>query len=219
MKIISWNIGNFIWAKYFKQSGHYAFDKDDLPDILNLIKPENADVIFLQEVRHSHDADLILKSLPEFSYSTIVRDADTEHNSLFLSKYPILEIHHTNSNDYIIEDITFFPIHFNAFSPQTRFDQAKLLIPDLPSTKGVILGDTNFWIVLNYFLSKHDKITYNSIVKDHIDLLKDYGHTNRAFLALDKFFVTKDLKFSDIKLTKHKISYIDHYMISANVIV
>lgn len=216
MKIISWNIGNFIYAKCFPGRKHYCFHVPDMRKVSQMIKKENADIVFLQEIMNE-DIDFVIQNFTEFRYNMKIRSDDRLSKSIFLSKYEIQEIHHTNSNDYIINDITFFPIHLNAFSPKKRYEQAKLLVKDLPSKKGVILGDTNFWIFKSNFISDRDKKSYNKILENHIDILKKLGHTCRIFLSLDKIFITKDLKHFDEKIVRHKISQIDHFMIVSNI--
>ena len=217
MKIISWNIGNFIWLKHLPGRSHYAFQSENVGEVSLLIKKENADVIFLQEIMDGKDVDLITESFSEFPHFLKIKTGDRISVSLFLSKYEIREIHHTNSNDYTINGLSFFPIHLNAFSPRKRFEQANKLILDLPKEKGVILGDTNFWILNKFFFSSRDKTSYSKIVADHTDILKKLGATCRFFLSLDKMFVTKDLDCKNTKIIKHKIGHIDHYMISSEV--
>ena len=217
MKIVSWNIGNFIWLKHLPGRSHYAFQTENINNVSNIIKKEDADIVFLQEVMEGKDIELLVNTFSEFPHFLKIRTGGRESVSLFLSKYEITEICHTNSNDYVINGITFFPIHLNAFSPRKRFEQASKLILDLPKEKGIILGDTNFWIFNKFFFSNRDKISYSKIVADHTDILKKLGATCRFFLSLDKMFVTKDLDCKNTKIIKHKIGHIDHYMISSEV--
>lgn len=234
MKIISWNIGNFIYLKHLPGRQHYAFQIKDIEKVTKIIKKGNADVIFLQEIM-SEDVDFVFSNFPEYDYKMIVRNDYRESVSLFLSKYTIQEVSHTNSSDYIINSITFFPIHLDAFSPSRRYNQVNLLLPDLPNKMGIILGDANFWILDNkyiksfskilfnilklsdIFFSSRDKKSYNKILIDHTDVLNNMGSTCRMFLSLDKIFITKDLKSKNTKITKHKIGHIDHYMISTEI--
>lgn len=216
MKIISFNIGNFIWILYTQRAPHYAFQRKDTRAVVALVKNENADVVFLQEIATHEDADMLRGEFSNFPYSLKIQ-TETHALSLFLSNYPIEEMHHTYSNDYKINNITFFPIHLYAFSSKLRSLQTNLLLPDLPEEKGVILGDTNFWIYKKLFFSKRDKNSYNEIIKKHTDCLMDLGETCRIKLSLDKIFITKDLEAQDVKIVKHKISSIDHYLISATI--
>lgn len=216
MKIVSFNIGNFVWILYTKRAPHYAFQKKDTHAVVSLVKSENADVVFLQEIATHEDADMLRGHFSEFPYSLKIQ-TETHALSLFLSNYPIEEMHHTYSNDYHINGITFFPIHLYAFSSKVRSVQTGLLLPDLPNEKGVILGDTNFWIYKNFFFSQRDKVSYDSIIKNHIDCLKDLGETCRIKLSLDKIFITKDLQATESKIVKHQIGSIDHYLISASI--
>lgn len=216
MKIVSFNIGNFVWILYTQRVEHYAFQRKDMHDVVSLVKNENADVVFLQEIATHDDADLLRDQFSSFPYSLKIQ-TETHALSLFLSKYPIEEMHHTYSNDYLINGITFFPIHLYAFSSKVRSVQTDLLLPDLPEKNGVILGDTNFWIYKNFFFSKRDKKSYNKIIKTHTDCLKDLGETCRIKLSLDKIFITNDLKSFDSKVVKHSIGSIDHYLISTNI--
>ncbi|MEN9551761.1 MAG: hypothetical protein RI935_138 [Candidatus Parcubacteria bacterium] len=216
MKIISFNIGNFIWAQHLPGRKHYAFHKDDIDAVCALIKQEDAQVVFLQEVETA-DIEFIKSHFPEFPHFLTIHIKEEKAASLFMSMYPITDIPHSESHDYIINGITFFPIHLYAFSPKVRREQVLRLLPDLPGEKGVILGDTNFWIVYGNFLSRRDKRSYNKIIKDHVDVLKKLGPTCRIFLSLDKIFITKDLISKDAKITKHTIGHIDHYMISTIV--
>lgn len=216
MKIVSFNIGNFIWILYTQRAPHYAFQRKDTHPVVTLVKHENADVVFLQEIATHKDADFLREHFSNFPYSLKIQ-TETHALSLFLSKYPIEEVHHTYSNDYRINGITFFPIHLYAFSSKVRSVQTNLLLPDLPEQKGVILGDTNFWIYKDYFFSRRDNSSYNKIIQNHIDCLKDLGETCRIKLSLDKIFITKDLLVKDSKIVKHKIGSIDHYLISATI--
>lgn len=217
MKIISWNIGNFIWLKYFPNRKHYAFQKENIDDVTAMLIKEQADIIFLQEVPHGEEVELITQRFKDHIYTIAIPSYDKESVSLFLSKYPITELHHTYSNDYHINGITFFPIHLNAFSPEKRRTRVAKLLEDLPERRGIILGDTNFWIYNNFFFSKRDKRSYKQITKNHIDILRDSGPTCRFFLSLDKIFITEDLNFKNQKITKHRIGHIDHYMISTEI--
>ncbi len=217
MKIVSWNIGNFIFAKYLPSRQHYCFYNKNIKEVVEMVKNEDADMVFLQEVLGEKDKELIFNNFPEFKYRVSINTNDRESSSLFLSKYEIQEIHHTYSNDYIINGVTFFPIHLNAFSPKKRYEYSSLLTKDLPNEKGVILGDTNFWIFKNYFLFNRDKKSYLKILDNHIDILKNLGYTCRMFLALDKIFTTKDIKTKNQKILKHKIGFMDHYLISAEI--
>jgi len=214
MKIISWNIGNFIWLKHLPGKGHYAFQSGDIEEVATLLQKENADVIFLQEVPMGEDVDMLSLRFKDHPFMFSISAYDRDSVSLFLSRYPIEEVHHTNSNDYIINSVTFFPIHLNAFSPKSRYSHVQNLLPDLPKSRGIILGDTNFWILNGSFFSRRDKGSYKKIINNHIDILKNLGATCRFFLSLDKIFVTKDLSYSQAKITKHTIGHIDHYMIS-----
>ena len=217
MKIVSWNIGNFIWLKHLPGRSHYAFQAENIDEVAELLKKEKADIVFLQEIMDGPDIELIIKNFPELPHFLKIKTGYRDSVSLFLSKYHIKEIHHTGSHDYIINGLTFFPVHLNAFSPKKRYAQANDLILDLPKEKGVILGDTNFWIFKKLFFSKRDKSSYIKIVNDHIDILKDLGASCRFFLSLDKVFITKDLTDFNSKIVKHKIGHIDHYMISCEL--
>lgn len=95
--------------------------------------------------------------------------------------------------------------------------ETNLLISDLVEEKGVILGDTNFWIYNNFFFSKRDKTSYEAIIRNHTDCLKDLGATCRIKLSLDKIFITNDLQAKDAKIIKHRIGSIDHYLISVTI--
>jgi endonuclease/exonuclease/phosphatase family metal-dependent hydrolase len=216
MKIVSWNIGNFIWIKHFPGRKHYCFQSENITEVSDLIKKENADIVFLQEILQD-DVNLIYNNFPEFEHKISISTIDRESKSIFLSKYKIQDIEHTNSHDYIINGITFFPVHLNAFSPKKRYEQASYLLKDLPNENGIILGDTNFWIFKNYFLSSKDRTSYDKLLHNHIDILKHLGHTCRIFLALDKIFTTKDIKTKNQKIVKHKIGHMDHYLISAEI--
>ena len=216
MKIVSFNIGNYIWVLYTQRAPHYAFQIKDTDAVVSLVNAENGDVVFLQEIATHEDADNLREHFPSFPYSLKIQ-TEAHAISLFLSKYPIEEIHHTHSNDYLINGITFFPIHLYAFSPKLRAVQTNLLLSDLPDKKGVILGDTNFWIYKGYFLSKRDKSSYNAIIQNHTDCLINLGETSRIKLSLDKIFITKDLTAIGPKIVKHKIGSIDHYLVSTTV--
>ncbi len=217
MKVLSWNIGNFVWAKYLPGRSHYGFNASDLPSVYALIDQEKPDVIFLQEVPDGKELRLILKHFPDHTYSLAIDVEHEEAKSLFISKYPITEVKHTHSNDYIINGITFFPIHLYAFSPKVRTSQVKRLLLDTPKTCGIILGDTNFWIFRERFLSKRDSQSYKSITREYIDVLAKRGATCRIYLSLDKFFVTKDVLVSEPRIVRHNIGHIDHYAICATI--
>lgn len=216
MKLVSFNIGNYIWIIYTQRAPHYAFQRKDTVAVVDLVKKENADVVFLQEIATHEDADLLRNHFSNFPYSLKIK-TEAHALSLFLSNYPIEEIHHTYSNDYLINGITFFPIHLDAFSSKVRFMETNLLRSDLVDEKGVILGDTNFWIYRNYFFLQRDKASYNEIVRNHTDCLKDLGETCRIKLSLDKIFITDDLLAKDAKIVKHNIGSIDHYLISVTI--
>ncbi len=216
MKIISFNIGNFVWVLYTQRAPHYAFQRKDTDAIVSLVTAENGDVVFLQEIATHEDVDMLRENFPNFPYSLKIQ-TETHALSLFLSRYPIEEIHHTYSNDYHINGVTFFPIHLYAFSSKVRSVQTNLLLSDLPKEKGVILGDTNFWIYKDFFISKRDKASYGKITKTFTDCLHRLGETCRIKLSLDKIFITKDLQSKDSKIVKHRIGSIDHYLISTTI--
>ncbi len=216
MKIVSFNIGNFVWVLYTQRAQHYAFQRKDADAVVNLVTNENADVVFLQEIATHEDADMLKEMFPSFPYSLKIQ-TETHALSLFLSRYPVEEVHHTYSNDYHINGVTFFPIHLYAFSSKVRSVQTNLLLPDLPKEKGVILGDTNFWIYKDFFFSKRDKASYNRITKTYTDCLRHLGETCRIKLSLDKIFITKDLQATDSKIVKHRIGSIDHYLITTTI--
>lgn len=216
MKVVSWNIGNFIWAKYLPGRKSYSFDRRDLGMVYEMIVKENPEVVFLQEVDRE-DVELLLQKFNFLPHSLIIESFDRESVSMFLSVYNITDIKQSKSHDYIINGITFFPIHLNAFSPEKRAKKVEELLLDLPSEKGVILGDTNFWIFKSHFIHALDKKSYKKICNGHRDILKDLGSTCRMYLALDKFFITHDILSSDEKITHHTVNHIDHYMISANI--
>ena len=216
MKIVSFNIGNFVWVLYTQRAPHYAFQTKDTKAVVALVKNESADVVFLQEIATHEDADMLRSHFSNFQYSLKIQ-TETHALSLFLSNYPIEEVYHTYSNDYHINGITFFPIHLYAFSSKVRCVQTNLLLPDLPGEKGVILGDTNFWIYKDFFFSKRDKASYEAILKNHTDCIRHLGETCRIKLSLDKIFVTKDLHSQGAKIVKHRIGSIDHYLISTTI--
>lgn len=168
---------------------------------------------FLQEIATHDDADMLREHLANFPYSLKIQ-TETHALSLFLSNYPIEEVRHTYSNDYMINGVTFFPIHLYAFSSKVRSVQTNLLLPDLPKEKGVILGDTNFWIYKDFFISKRDKDSYSKITKTYTDCLRGLGETCRIKLSLDKIFISKDLQATGTHIVKHRIGSIDHYLTS-----
>lgn len=159
MKIISFNVGNFIFAKYFPGRKHYHFDRGDISLVREMINKENPDVLFLQEIP-SDDIDYLFNLFYEYDYAFTIKSDDREAKSIFLSRYKIQEVEHTDSYDYIINGITFFPIHLNAFSPKKRLEQVNTIKQDLPKSKGIIIGDANFWIVNDIFLSSTDKVSF-----------------------------------------------------------
>jgi endonuclease/exonuclease/phosphatase family metal-dependent hydrolase len=217
MKILSWNIGNFIWSKHLPRRQHYSFYTPNLPEVSALIKKENADTVFLQEIHTEEDAHIIFESFPEFKHKTIVYSQDRFSKSIFMSKYEIEHIHHTENDDYIIGGISFFTVHLNAFSPEKRYRKVLRILDDLQHSKTVILGDTNFWIIKDRFLSSRDRLSYNKITSNHKDILKSLGPTCRMFMALDKIFITEDLSSENEKIVKHNIGQIDHYMVVADI--
>lgn len=214
MKVVSWNIGNFIWAKYIPSRKHYAFHKEDIHAVCERIKNENADVVFLQEIQ-ADDIDFIKGHFDEFPFSHVIQMKEETAASLFMSKHEVHDLIHSESHDYVINGFTFFPIHLYAFSPRTRKRQVEELLPDLPFKKAIILGDTNFWIFQNIFISRLDKASHRTITKKYTDILDHLGSTCRIFLSLDKIFITKDLRAKEQKIIKHTINHIDHYMISS----
>ena len=216
MKIVSWNVGSFLWTQYLPGRQHYSFQKDNLSEVVERLKNENADIIFLQEILEE-DIQSVFDEFPEFEYKKQIHTGDRLSLSLFLSRYPITEIEHTGSHDYIINGLTFFPIHLYAFSPKKRLLQTMDIFADLPDQKGIILGDANFWMHKKFFLSRLDRISYKKILEKHTDELYDLSFTCRIFLCLDKIFTTFDVKVKNQKIVKHKIKHMDHYMISLDL--
>jgi endonuclease/exonuclease/phosphatase family metal-dependent hydrolase len=216
MKIVSWNIGCFILVKTFLGKKHYSFQPENLQAVVSLLKKEHADVLFLQEIEQD-DIELLRAQFPEFRYAESIHTGERASSSLFLSIYPIQEVAHTDSFDYVIHGVQFFPVHLHAFSPERRYQATRKMLRDIPEHSGIILGDVNFWILGKRFLSGRDKLSYNKITDNHIDILKELGSTSRIFLSLDKIFVTNDIVYSEQKIVKHKIPYMDHYMISTRL--
>ncbi len=217
MKIISWNIGSFIWLKHFPGRKHQCFQVENLDKIQEIIKKENADIIFLQELM-TEDIGKIINAFPELIYHRIINTENRISKILLLSKYPFVEVEHPLNNYFIINSINFLPIHLDAFSPRRRLLEIKSLLKDFTSKKSIILGDTNLWIFNKYFSSKLDKKSYLLFLEDFIDTFRFSNHTTRMFLPLDKIFISKDLESKNPKIIKDKIRHMDHYLISLEIL-
>lgn len=217
MKIISWNIGSFIWLKYFPSRKHQCFQLENLDKVSQAIKKENADIIFLQELM-AEDIEKVINTFPEFTYFKIIDVENRISKILILSKYEPVEVKHAINSYFIINNINFLPIHLDAFSPQRRLLEVKSLLKDFTNQKSIILGDSNLWVFNKYFFSSLDKKSYNLFLESLVDIFRYSKHTTKMLLSLDKVFISKDIKSKNEKIVKNKIDHMDHHMISFEIL-
>ena len=83
----------------------------------------------------------------------------------------------------------------------------------------VILGDTNFYHFLNkIFLFRKDKMSYGKLMLRFKDTNKGLNFTSTLLTTFDKIFISKELSYHDFKIVKDKFKYMDHYLVTVNII-
>jgi hypothetical protein len=172
--------------------------------------------VMLFEIHTRGDAEAIFSNFPEFKYTQILNLKDRLSQPIIMSKFEINQ-DQIKPNVYNINNIQFNPIHLNAYSPKKRYTQVRQVIKSIENNKFIILGDTNFWLFKNYFLSNKDKLSYSMLTENMIDISKHIGLTMRTHMSPDKVFISRDLQCESVKVVKHHIGLIDHYMLIAQV--
>ena len=225
LRIMSWNIGSFIFLKYGTYFGFGSGDSYEyfLPDLNGNVVSEtiqniNPDILYLQEFWSPEDVGKI-PILKEYPYQLSLDMWYRDGGALIASKKPFTG----NSNDFHIityENHTIIPIHLNSFNPSKRLkDIEKLyeLIPNVPPAT-IVIGDANIWSRGNRFLFSKDKQGYSKLTDRLFNASRNIVSTSYFGFGLDKVFLSGDLIATEVRAPRIRGEFMDHYPIYADVI-
>lgn len=216
IKIMTWNIGSFVFLKYKAWGGrdHYEyFQPSRNGDVVSKgIKSMDPDIVFLQEFWSEKDAESI-KSLEMYPFRQFVDMWYRKSGMLIASKKPftLSSVQGYSVVSYI--DYTIIPIHLYSFDSSKRYKESCVLNELLPETnlKKIILGDTNIWSRNGFYLFSNDYCSYKQLTTSLVDVSKDITSTNYYGFGLDKIFASKDLVHQVLNSPRLRGRYMDHY--------
>lgn len=233
LRILTWNLGLFSWAKYARYFGiklndhkinNEYFQKVHLGLIVENILNINPDICVLQELFLKEDSDLIIERFKnEYKYNTLIDTWYHEHSILILSKNKIDCQRIINSEFYLlkVDNLSFIPIHLNSFYPSKRLSQVNELVKYANENKvGCILGDTNIWCLGKkpYFIFKNDRKAYKKLMGYFTEATQDVGNTIKIFgMNFDKIFLSKNMVSKNAECIKINGQFMDHYPVFIDV--
>lgn len=220
-RIMSWNIGSFVFLKFGKYFGgitgnqHEYFQPNLNGDLVSdTIKNINPDFLYLQEFWFTEDADKI-DSLREYPHRIFLDMWYRKSGAMIASKKPFSQklIHDFHIITY--QNLTIIPIHLNSFNFSKRLKEIEKLHEILSATAHpiILLGDTNIWSRKNKFLFLKDKLGYLKLTELLIDASKNIISTCFFGFGLDKIFVSKDVMIKAVMSPKIRGRFMDHYPI------
>lgn len=224
-RILTWNIGSFVFLKFGKYIG--LPNRDDLeyfqPDlnaefVSKSLDKFDPDFLFLQEFWKPSDADKI-QSLKEYPHRKFLDMWYRKNGALLASKKPFsLE---EKDGVFLVSYGRFklIPIHFYAFSASKRFADVASVIKQSTGevTDTLLFGDTNIWSRGKWFIFRSDKKLYLELVRFLKDVSENIIGTNCFGFGLDKVFASRDINIENIQSPKLRGDYMDHYPIVFDV--
>ena len=220
-RIMSWNIGSFVFLKYGKYFGGLTGDQHEYfqPNlngnlISNVTQDINPDFLYLQEFWFPKDAKKI-KILEEYPHQVFIDTWYRRSGVLIASKKQFSQKLIAGFPIITCDDFTIIPIHLNSFSSSIRLKEIKKLceILSIVTQPIVLLGDTNIWSRKNLFLFSKDKEGYLKLTESLIDASKNIMSTNFFGFGLDKIFVSKAITIETVASPKIRGKFMDHYPI------
>ena len=230
MKILTWNIGSFIFIKYFKylgikNIGNQPIENEYFQPILNgkfvseQIREIDPDILFLEEFYTPDDSEYI-PILKDYPYKKFINAWYRKDTILIASKEKI-EIKMKKPYLYIISccrNIHFIPVHLNSFQASIRLSEIKTINGLLKKLKNtILLGDVNIWSHGKVFLFKEDKILYKKLTTSLKDFSEHIKSTTFIGFSLDKIFGDTKLNIKNVKVIKKRGRYMDHYPLYAEL--
>jgi len=220
-RILTWNIGSFVFLKYGKYFGFRTGNKDEYfrPDVngdlvSKTIEKINPDFLYLQEFWSPKDANQI-ECLKKYPHKMFLDMWYRKKGVLIASKKPFSfkMINRIPIVNY--KGCNIIPIHLNSYIAAKRFRQEAAIERVLPDLKGkeILMGDTNLWEIKNIFLFSKDRQTYIKFTRSLTDISKKIESTNFFGFATDKVFASKDLKIGKISSPRIRGSFMDHDLI------
>lgn len=233
LRIMTWNLGLFSWAKYAHYFGvklhgkkirNEYFQKEHADLIVTQILEINPDICVLQEFFLKEDSEVIIQKLKQYyPNNALLNTWYHKHSILILSKNELMHQHIPESGFHIVKTkgITFIPVHLNSFHASKRLDQVNQIEKiKIESIIDCVLGDTNFWCFSKkqYFLFKNDRSAYNKLENHFVDTTKDLGSTIKIFgLNFDKIFLSKEFEHGDVKCIRKNGKFMDHYPVFLDI--
>ncbi len=219
MKIISFNIGSFVWVKYFFKSKQNYFQIENLTPVSNLISKEDPDLILLFEIWEQEHLEKIKNKFSTYKYSYILNTWYKSSSAIILSKN---HIDKKSKNIFYSNGFYFVPTHLFSFSATERLNQVlnikeeiKEILPILKNF--IIIGDTNFWSFGRFIFFRNDRLAISDLLESFSLASKSILYFSKMFLNLDKVFLSNDIEKFNTKIIKHNISYMDHYALMCDI--
>jgi endonuclease/exonuclease/phosphatase family metal-dependent hydrolase len=229
MKILTWNIGSFSFLKY-TNSVNFSYKKNKIlheyfqPQIngafvSDFIKKIGPDILFLQEIYSEKDI-LAIEALTHYSHQTLVSTWYHKHSILIASKsaFTIKSVGEFPVFDF--GDMRIIPIHFNSFKATLRLKDVVFIKQAITTIQPVVvLGDTNFWKIKNFFFFRKDKEAYTLLTENLNDTSKQSGSTSVAGLEFDKIFCSKSIQVKRVTCKKVRGKFMDHYPLFVDITI
>ena len=220
-RIMSWNIGSFVFLKYGKYFGgitgnqHEYFQPNLNGDLVsNTIKNINPDFLYLQEFWFTEDAEKI-DFLKEYPHRVFLDMWYRKSGALIAGKKPFSQKLIQDFHIITCENFTIVPVHLNSFNFSKRLEEINKLCEVLSTMTHptILLGDTNIWSRKNKFLFSKDKQGYLKLIEFFVDASKNIASTTFYGFGLDKIFISKDVAIETIISPKIRGRFMDHYPI------
>ncbi len=223
MRILTWNIGCFIFLKYknlhkgiIDHSLEYFQPKLNGNFVSGVIGDTGADVIFLQEFWQSEHVEMI-SSLKQYPYLFFMDMWYRKSGALIASKFPFTHKIEDDVTSIECEGYKIFPVHLNSYFSNERLRESNSIICRIQKDeKTIILGDFNIWSWGNFFPCRQDRkiyLNFKSVLHDASVGLK----TTFLRTGLDKIFVSQNMVVQRCEVLGTRGICMDHYPLCVDI--
>lgn len=225
MRLLTWNIGSFVFLKYQKYFRVGNFDHQEYfqPElnaglVSKTIGSIDPDFLFLQEFYEPNDTRTIT-ILQKYPFQILIDTWYREKSVLIASKKPI----HIREQDGIAsieyERNHLYPVHLNSFVPQKRLEESRVLKQRTIGVKNLIIfGDFNYWQRKYFYVWQRDKDAYKLFTQYLRDVTKKIHSTTCYGFGLDKIFTTPDIQIEHVTSPRIRGRFMDHYPVYCDIV-
>ncbi len=225
MRLLTWNIGSFVFLKYqrYFRAGNFDHQEYFQPElnagfVSQTIESIDPDFLFLQEFYFPEDAQTI-SSLRKYPNQTLINTWYREKSALIASKKPFQFQMQDGIASIEYEQHHLYPVHLNSFVPQKRLEESRALKQRTIGIKNLIIfGDFNYWKRKCFYVWQRDKNAYETFTQYLKDVTEKIYSTTCYGFGLDKIFATPDIQIGHV--TSHRIRgrFMDHYPVYCDIV-